>query len=172
MDVRVIEVTDFKTEVGIDLWDNLKGNIGKISLQVMRGSPFVLANRYTSSLAHVISISGLSDQMTAPPRMAQSQRRTSTMTSFRPSSTWRLTRASCRTGTSWRWRRSRFSSSTSSKRAVISARGTQANSRISGAETITVRSPWCTEMGERVGPRLRELASRGRREPGGRIHAT
>ena len=30
----------------------------------------------------------------------------------------------------------------------------------------------CTEMGERVGPRLRELASRGRREPGGGIHAT
>ena len=29
-----------------------------------------------------------------------------------------------------------------------------------------------TEMGERVGPRLRELASRGRREPGGGIHAT
>ena len=28
------------------------------------------------------------------------------------------------------------------------------------------------EMGERVGPRLRELASRGRRKPGGGIHAT
>ena len=29
-----------------------------------------------------------------------------------------------------------------------------------------------TEMGERVDPRLRELASRGRRKPGGGIHAT
>ena len=30
----------------------------------------------------------------------------------------------------------------------------------------------CTEMGEKVGPRLRELASRSRRKLGGGIHAT
>ena len=29
-----------------------------------------------------------------------------------------------------------------------------------------------TEMGETVGPRLRELVSHGRRKPGGMIHAT
>ena len=41
MDLRVIEVTNFKTEVRIWLWDNLESN-GKLSLQVMRGSPLVL----------------------------------------------------------------------------------------------------------------------------------
>ena len=30
----------------------------------------------------------------------------------------------------------------------------------------------CTGMGEKVSPRLRELASRGQRESGGGIHAT
>ena len=48
-------------------------------------------------------------------------------------------------------------------------------------EPLQVRSkglllccPWIqiTEMGERVGPRLRELASRGRRKPESGIHAT
>ena len=42
MDMRVIEVTDFKSEVRFDLWDNLESNIGKLPLQVMRGSPLVL----------------------------------------------------------------------------------------------------------------------------------
>ena len=41
MDMRVIKVTDFKLEVRFDLWDNLESNIGKLPLQVMRGSPLV-----------------------------------------------------------------------------------------------------------------------------------
>ena len=41
MDMRVIEVTDFKSKVRFDLWDNLESNIGKLPLQVMRGSPLV-----------------------------------------------------------------------------------------------------------------------------------
>ena len=43
MDTRVIEVTDFKSEVRFDLLDNLESNIGKLPLQVMRGSPLVLS---------------------------------------------------------------------------------------------------------------------------------
>ena len=43
--MRVIEVTDFKTEVRFDLWDNLESNIGKQLLQVMRGSPLVTSER-------------------------------------------------------------------------------------------------------------------------------
>ena len=35
-----------------------------------------------------------------------------------------------------------------------------------------LRNPRSTEMGYEVGPRLRELAPRGQREPGGGIHAT
>ena len=42
MGMRVIEVTDFKFEVRFDHWDNLESNIGKIPLQVMRGSPLVI----------------------------------------------------------------------------------------------------------------------------------
>ena len=41
MDMRVIEVMDFKSEVRFDLRDNLESNIGQLSLQVMRGSPLV-----------------------------------------------------------------------------------------------------------------------------------
>ena len=39
LDMRVIEVTDLTRN---DLGDNLESNIGKTSLQVMRGSPLVL----------------------------------------------------------------------------------------------------------------------------------
>ena len=49
MDMRLIEVTDFKSKVRFDLWDNLESNIGKLSLQVMRGSPLV--NDETTNLA-------------------------------------------------------------------------------------------------------------------------
>ena len=47
MDMRVIEVTDFKLEVRFDLWDNLESNIGKLPLQVMRGSPLVTIKTLT-----------------------------------------------------------------------------------------------------------------------------
>ena len=58
MNMRVIEVTDFKFEVRFDHWDNLESNIGKIPLQVMRGSPLVstcTCNKYfPSKLAEVV----------------------------------------------------------------------------------------------------------------------
>ena len=47
MDMTVIEVTDFKSEVRFDLQGRFEAtiasesNIGKLSLQVMRGSPLV-----------------------------------------------------------------------------------------------------------------------------------
>ena len=37
---------------------------------------------------------------------------------------------------------------------------------------VYVVDPTCTGLGERAGPRLRELAPRGQRESGGGIHAT
>ena len=43
MNMRVIEVTDFKSEVRFDLRDNLESNIGKLPLQAMRGSPLVFS---------------------------------------------------------------------------------------------------------------------------------
>ena len=43
---------------------------------------------------------------------------------------------------------------------------------VAAAEHFGTKSNITTEMAERVGPRLRELASGGRRKPGGGIHAT